>query len=61
MANRNIVMRDTDLKNAVSEIINTIEVTDTVPLHFVLKHSSFILSSYSFCKAEEHQFILILL
>lgn len=61
MANRNIVMRDTDLKNAVSEIINTIEVTDTVSLHFVLKHSSFILSSCSFCKAEEHHFILILL
>lgn len=56
-----MVMRDTNPNNAVSEIINTIEVTDIVPLCFMLKHFLFILSSHSFCKAEEHHFILILL
>lgn len=61
MPDGNMVTRATVYNNTVSEIINTIEVTDTVPLCFMLKHSLFTLSSYSFCKAEEHHFILRLL
>jgi len=39
MPDGNMLMRDTDPNNAVSDIINAIEVTDIVPLRFMLKHS----------------------